>query len=210
MIRQQLLSWDTGIFDQYLSQYHEQLERFVKSMTTACHAWEGFDKTIQGDEERAHISSLIFRTISLHLLSTKLLIWGCLIPAGHTMRQVLETISMAFLASKPRLGFLDRYSSGQYSTNRAVRDVLKNADKLNLTREALETLQEAHKFYNKLSHPTLLTMATYIERKGGSTYFGASFDPGKQFAYDKEINTRAQVAALLENMIQGIRLNLGG
>jgi hypothetical protein len=208
MIRQELLTWDIEISNHYLSQYPEQIERFAASMTVACRAWKDFDKTIQENEQRAHISSLIFGALSLHLMSTKLLIWGCLAPAGNTMRQVLEIISMAFLASKPRLGFLDRYASGRYSTNYAVRDVIKNHKRLNLQRNALEVLRDARDFYNKFSHPTLLTIATFIEFGGGSVYFGASFDPSKQYAYNKEINTRVQVAGLLESMIQGIRYNL--
>jgi hypothetical protein len=143
-------------------------------------------------------------------MSTKLLIWGLLVPAGNMMRQVLEIISMAFLASKPRLGFLDRYASGRYSTDGAVRDVIKNHKNLNLEHDALRILREARDFYNKFSHPTLLTVATFIELGGGTTYFGASSDPGKQEAYDKEISTRVQVAGLLENMIHGMRYNLDG
>jgi hypothetical protein len=178
-------------------------------MAVACRAWKDFDETIQENEQRAHVSSLIFGALSLHLMSTKLLIWGLLVPAGNMMRQVFEIISMAFLASKPRLRFLDRYESGRYSINCAVRDVIKNHKKLNLEHSALEILREKRDFYNKFSHPTLLTIATFIEFGGGSTYFGASFDPGKQEAYDKEVSARVQVAGLLENMIQGIRYNLG-
>ena len=126
------------------------------------------------------------------------------------MRQVLEIMSMAFLASKPHLGFLDRYASGRYSTNCAVRDVIKNHKQLNLEMDALKILRDARDFYSKFSHPTLLTVATFIEFGGGNTYFGASFDHGKQEAYDKEVSTRVQVAGLLENMIQGVRFNLGG
>jgi hypothetical protein len=111
MIRQKLFSWDTQIPDQYLGRYPGQFDRFVASMTVAYRAWEEFDKTIQGSEQRARISALIFGALSLHAMSTKLLIWGLLVPAGNTMHQVLEIISMALLASKPVLGFLDRYIS---------------------------------------------------------------------------------------------------
>ena len=210
MIRQELFSWNMEIPDQYRSRYPNQFDRFVASMTAACRAWEEFDKTIQGSEQRAHISALIFGALSLHAMSTKLLIWGLLVPAGNTMRQVLEIISMALLASKPGLGFLDRYTSDRYSTDLAVRDALKNAEKLNLVREALVTLRKVRDFYHKYSHPTLITIATYIQFGGGDTYFGASFEISKEYAYEKELNTRIQVAALLENMIQGIRHNLDG
>ena len=126
MIRQELLAGDIEISNQYLSRYPDQIERFAESMAVACRAWKDFDETVQENEQRAHISSLIFGALSLHLMSTKLLIWGLLIPAGNTMRQVLEIISMALLASRPGLGFLDRYASGRYSTNCAVHDVIKN------------------------------------------------------------------------------------
>jgi hypothetical protein len=208
MIRHELFSWDTAVADQYLGRYQEQLERFVESMTTSYSAWQEFDATLAGDSQRAHISALIFGALSMHLMSTKFLTWGLLVPAGNTMRQVLEIICMAFLASKPSLGFLDRYASGRYSTNDAVRDVIKNHTKLNLNHDALATLRDARDFYNKFSHPTLLTITTFIALGGDHTFFGASFDPDKQYAYDKEVSTRVQVAGLLENMIHGIRYNL--
>jgi hypothetical protein len=208
MIRRELFSWDTEVADQYMDRYQEQLERFVESMAAAHNAWREFDNTLAGDSQRAHISALIFGALSLHVMSTKFLTWGLLVPAGSTMRQVLEIISMTFLASKPSLGYLDRYASGRYSTNFAIRDVLKNAEKLSLSRSALEVLRNGRDFYNKFNHPTLITIATYIQFSGGNTYFDASFDPDKQYAYDKEVSTRVQVAGLLENMIDGVRCNL--
>jgi hypothetical protein len=194
MIRQELLAWDVDVAHQYLSRYPEQIEQFAASMAMASCAWKAFDESIQGDEQRAHISSLIFGSISLHVMSTKLLIWGLLVPAGNTMRQVLEIISMALLTSRPRLGFLDRYASGRYSTNFAVRDVIKHHKELNLKHDALDILRGARDFYSKFSHPTLLTIATFIELgSGGSTHLGTFFDHGKKYAYDKEVTARVQV-----------------
>jgi hypothetical protein len=208
MIRLELFSWDHEIPEQYRSRYREYLDQFVASMARAHRAWENFDATLQASEQRAHISSLIFGALSLHVMSTKLLVWGLLVPAGNTMRQVLEIMCMALLASKPRLGYLERYSSDRYSTTHAIRDALKNAEKLSLVPEALVTLQEARDFYNKFSHPTLLTIATYVEVGGNRTYIGASFDEGKQYAYAKKMSTRAQVAGLLNNVIEAICHNL--
>ena len=178
-------------------------------MSVAIRSWKEFDGTIQGKEERAHISALIFGFLNAHVISTKLLVWGLLIPAGNMMRQVFETMSMALLASRPGLGFLERYASGKYSTNLAVRDLLRNKYKLNLVPEALTTLREGYEFYHKFSHPTLITLATYIsEDDPFRVGLGASFDPAKRFAYDVEIDTRVQVAGLFENTILGIRRNL--
>jgi hypothetical protein len=210
MIRKELFEWDIEIANQYLTTYPEQLQRFFKSMDMAYHAWKKFDETVNENRARAHISALIFGTLSLHLTSTKLLVWGLLVPSGNIMRQVLETVCMAFLASKPALGYIELYESNRYSTGKAVRDVLRNSKKLNLARDALDILKEARDFYDKFSHPTLLTMTTFIALGGDNTYLGASFDPGKQDAYQKEISTRVQVAGLLTNMIQRIRYNLDG
>lgn len=208
-VRLELARWDIDVFEAFAERFEAEIETIASSVASAYDDWQAFDGTLQGNLHRANISALIFGALSLHTTSTKLLIWGYLVQSGNTMRQVLETVSMAFLASDPELCFLERYSEGKYSTNHAVRDVIRYADRLNLNKDSLETLRRGRDFYGQLSHPTLMTLGTLISLRGDDSYFGGSFDDAKTEMYKKELSTRVQVAGLFTNMIAGIRHNLG-
>ncbi len=209
LMRAELSQWNIRVFERFVERFEDDIEAIAASVADAYEHWRAFDASINGNENRAYISGLIYGALSLHVSSTKLLIWGHLVPSGNTMRQVLEIIAMAFLASGPGLDFLERYTQGHYSTHLAIRDVIRHADRLNLDLGALEILKKSQKFYDNFSHPTLMTLGTLMEYDSGTTVFGASFDEGKIDAYEKEIMTRMQVAALFPNFIHGVRYNLG-
>ena len=122
---------------------------------------------------------------------------------------VLESIAMAFLASKRNLGYLHRYSNNKFSTNKAVDLVIKKHKILNLNHDALIILKKSRDFYNKFSHPTMMTVATYISFENpDNLFFGASFDAAKRENYEKEIFSRISLANTFINIIDGIKFNL--
>ena len=208
-LRAELASWDVSVFESFASRYNAQLESIVAEIANAHTIWKEFDSTINGSQDRAYISALIFAAASLLMTSTKQLVWGLLAPSGNSMRQVLETICLALLCSKPALGFLPRYADGSYRSHNAVRDVMANLEALNLNEDGMKVLRRSKDFYNAFSHPSLMTLGTFIALGSGGTLFGAAFDEGKSFGYDKEINIRLQEARLLPNFIAGVRHNLG-
>lgn len=210
-IKNELVGSDREVIEAFLSHFESDIKQFMQSMTEAYCLWKEFDSKIGNSVEKAHISSLVFGAIKFHIMSMRLMITGYQVPAGNLQRQVLETIAMAFLASKPKLGYLKRYMENKYSTHNAVRDVLNNHEALGLNKDALMTLKKTQTFYHKFSHPTMLTVASSISMsQAGGLYLGASFDEGKIEIYKKEVNNRISIAKLFENIIFGISQNLQG
>lgn len=208
-IKNELTGDVSEVLETFLSHFDSDIKKFIQLMSEAYSLWEKFDSNLEGCEDKAHISSLIYGAINYHIMSMRLLITGYQVPAGNLQRQVLETIAMACLASKPKLGYLKRYKDGKYFTNHTVRDVLDNHKKLGLNKSALLILKKSQIFYHKFSHPTLLTVASSLSMsQAGGVYLGASFDEGKLEIYKKEISTRISIAELFGNFIFGINRNL--
>jgi len=194
----------------YLKHFEKEINDFTEVMSDAYLSWKKFDSEISKTEEKAYISALLFGTINLHTISMKLLINGFFIPAGNAQRQALECAAMALLCSKPSLEFLKKYMKGHYSSNKAVRDVVKHHKKLGLNREALKALERNRTFYDKFSHPTYMTIAASIGMaEPGRLDFGAAFDEAKLPFYAKEINSKVNFAKIISNIIEGVRNNLG-
>ena len=193
----------------YLKHFSNQTEKFISAMSKAYIGWREFDSNIGSDIKKAHISALIYSAINNHIISLKLFLSGCTIAAGNLQRQVIESIALALLCSAANLDILDRYMDNKYSTNKAVRDVLRHYDKLNLNKDALQVLERSRDFYDEYSHPTQLTLANLISfSESGKLYLGATFDEGKLEQYAKEVNGRISLAMVFDNFIDGVRANV--
>ena len=159
--------------------------------------------------KKAHISALIYSAINNHIVSLKLFLSGYIIAAGNLQRQVIETVALALLCSAANLNILDCYIDNKYSTNKAVRDVLRHYDKINLNKNALQVLERSRDFYDEYSHPTQLTLTNLISfSKSGKLYLGATFDEGKLEQYAKELNGRVSLAMVFDNFIDGVKANV--
>jgi len=211
IVSDELLGDTNQVRSKFLKHFQSELEQFIAAMAASYLHWKKFDKTVDGNEERAHISALLYGAINAHVISMKLFISGYFTPAGNTERQALESAAMALLCSKPELGFLRRYMDDKYSSNKAVRDVVKHHKALRLKREALKTLEKNRAFYDKFSHPTFMTLAASIGlSEPGPLFFGAVFDNGKMPFYEKEIRSKLSFAGIINNIIDGVRINLDG
>lgn len=209
IVSDELLGDTDAVRRQFVSRFTPDLEEFIAAMAATFLHWKKFDKTIKGSESRAHVSALLYCTLNFHAMSMKLLICGYFIQAGNTERQALESAAMALLCSNANLGILKRYMEDQYSSSKAVRDVVRHHKALGLTRDALRILEEKRSFYDKFSHPTFMTLGSVLGLSNpGPMYFGASFDEGKLPYYAKEIRSRVSFAGIINNIIDGVRHNL--
>ena len=104
--------------------------------------------------------------------------------------------------------YLDRFENDKYSTSDAVRDVQRNAAKLELQKVALTALERAQKFYCKYSHPSKLTIGVYQSFAGEGIYIGTSFDPDKLTFYKQEAMQRLKLAKLYPNFLHVIDRNI--
>ncbi len=205
----ELTSDDSEVRGEYLKHFEAHAKRFSESMAQAFIKWREFDNPIKGDEKRAHISALVYIAITLNILSMKVFLSGQTVAAGNLFRQVLESIALALLCSGKELDVLRRFMDDKYSSNDAVRDVLRHYEKLSLKGDALEVLKKSQDFYHKYSHVTKMTIAVAMSfsQKGG-LYVGASFDDGKLDAYKQEIDGRVSLTSVFPNFVDGVAANV--
>lgn len=193
----------------FISNFSDEVEQFTVSMIAAFEKWEDFNSKIGEDENKIKISNLIYCCINHCVVAMELFLTGNLVPSGNTMRQALEAIAMGILASKPNLGILENFSNEKYSTSKAIRDVLRNSETLNINKDAMETIQTSENFYHKFSHISLMTITLNESISDpGTKPLGGYFDEGKMEQYKKEIDGRIKLANILPNLIQGIESNL--
>ena len=209
MITEELAGDDTEVRQYYTDHFKSQITDFTKAMSDAYINWKQFDDNIGKNKNKALVSELIYSAINSHIISMKIFLSGYIVPAGNLQRQVLETIALALLCSNSKLKVLDLFMNNKYSTNKAVKDVLNNYQKLNLKKTAIQTLKRYQVFYHKYSHPSQLSLASIISfSREGKLYLGASFDEGKIKEYTKEVNSRVSLAEVFNNIINGIRANV--
>ncbi len=209
MITEELFGEDTEVRQWYTDNFKSQITDFTNAMSKAYINWKQFDDNIGKDKKKAYVSALIYSAINSHIVSVKIFLSGYIVPAGNLQRQVLETIALALLCSNPQLKVLDRFMKNKYPTNKAVKDVLNNYQKLNLKKTAIQTLERYQVFHHKYSHPTQLSLASLVSfSKEGKLYLGAAYDEGKTKDYTKEINSRLGLAKIFNNIIDGIRANV--
>ena len=202
---------DPLIREQFREKYSSELEQFITLMTNAFEEWAKLDKilTKKKTEPDAYISALLYTTLHSHVMSLKLFISGLFVPSGNTQRYAFESVALAFLLSRPSLGIVERYMDDKYSTNKAIRDVVRNHENLSLNRDALKLLETSIKFYDQFSHPTRLSLSGVmnLNENKSQIIFGGAYDKNKEFAYKKEINSKIGFAKILPNIIEGVELN---
>jgi hypothetical protein len=192
----------------YLERYAEQVDVFGTGMANAVLAWRDLDAWAKKEEARAYVAMLVYCAITLHIQSMRLFLSGHPIAAGSLSRQVVEAIALALLCSSKQLTVLQRFIEDKYSSNDAVRDLLKHYKKLGLRKDGVEVLKKAQDFFHKFSHPTKMTLAAIISFSVEGLYVGASFDDGKVAEYDKEVSNRVSLAGVFANFVEAVKGNV--
>lgn len=207
-IRNEIIHEDKEVRDQFLKNFSSHVDEFISEMAVTFQKWRSFDDTIQGEKDKAAISAILYSAIALHIASMELMLSGNIIAAGNSQRQVLESIAMAFLCSGKSLDVLNRFMNQQYSPNKAIRDVIKHASKLNLKPDGLDVLKKSYEFYHNYSHLTYMTIASFVSFSEEGLYVGSSFDDEKVSDYEKEIKSRVNLARTFSNVVDGVTLNV--
>ena len=177
-------------------------------MAAAVLAWRDLDAGSEKEEGRAYVSALVYCAITLHLQSMKLFLSGHPVAAGNLSRQVVEAIALALLCSSKQSTVLRRFIKDEYSANHAVRDLLKDYEKLGLRKDGVEVLKDAQAFFHKFSHVTKMTIAAFTSFSVEGLYVGASFDDGKVAEYDTEVSGRVRLAKVFANFVEAVKANV--
>lgn len=199
---------DPEVRSSFLAHFSSDVTSFSEAMAESVVLWRTLlDKGVK-DQERAYISGLTHAAIALQTLSMKLLLSGQMVASGNAFRQVLESACTALLCSSKQLNVLRRFVNDQYSTSKAVADVLRHWQKLGLIKDALPQLKASENFYHKYSHVTRLTLANFISLEVPQSYVGASFDAKKLDAYRKEVTGRVGFARVFPSCIHAVDRNV--
>ena len=208
-IVKELTTDDMEVRAEFLKRYSQEVIGFAEAMAKAFVNWRSLDcKNIGSSEKRAFVSALVYTAVTLLILSMKLLLSGHVIAAGNLYRQVVETMALASLCSSKELDILNRFMEDKYSTNDAVRDMIRHAKKLNVNTDAVKVLKSIQQFNHGFSHPSVMTIAMGMDFGTGGSYLGPAFDKGKIEAYDKEVRSRHSCAEVFANFIDGVKNNL--
>jgi len=207
-IKTQLTTDDAEIRSKYLSNFSQEVSEFSTFMSHAFIEWRKLDNHLGGCEKKGYVSALVYCAIALHISSMKLFLSGNTIPAGNLHRQIVETIALACLCSAKDLDVLDRFMEDRYSTNDAIRDALRQANRLRLNADFIDALKHVQEFYHQLSHPSQLMIAYHMSFSDRNILLGPSFDSGKIEEYRKEISGKVCLAKTFGNFVKGITTNL--
>ncbi len=199
---------DPEIRADYLKHFESEAKEFSEIMARVMQTWLKEHGDAQGNEKRVQVFALVFTAIHLHIGSMKLVLSGNTVAAGNLFRQTLETIALALLCSGKDLDILDRFNNDKYSTNDAIRDVLRNIDRLGLKDDGVRALQNGQGFYHRYSHITKLTIGVAESFDGEGIYVGASFDKGKTEFYAKEIAGRLGLARVMDSFVAAVKENV--
>lgn len=207
-VLKEITSEDQGARVKFLNVFNKEVQNFSDSMGAALLAWQGFDKKIGQNKNKGLVSALMFTTISLHIQSFKLFLSGHPVLAGNAQRQVVESIALTLLCSSHDLDVLNRFKEDKYRTHRAVADVEKHFSVVGLSQGGARYFSKLKRFYNKYSHPTLLTLTSMVSFSGDGISFYAYFDEGKLDGYEKEINGRVELANTFVDFIETVKTNV--
>lgn len=199
---------DPKVRAEYLTRFETQTKEFSEVMARVMRAWIKEHGDAQGNEKRVQVFALVYMALYLHIGSMKLLLSGNTVASGNLFRQTLETIALALLCSGKGLDFLDRFNKDEYSTSHAIRDVLRNVERLRLKEDGVQALKDGKEFYHKYSHVTKLTIGMAQSFAGEGIYVGASFDEGKLDAYEKEVDGRLGLARVLNSFFEAVKANV--
>jgi len=210
----EITSDDPDVRSEYLARFKGQASTFSEAMANAMITWYELDAGSDQNENHAYVSALAYSAILLHVQSMKLFLSGQPVPAGNLSRQVVEAIALALLCSGSgsgkELNVLECFIKDEYSSSNAVRDVCRHYEKLKLNKDGVKALEDAQRFYHKYSHPTKMTIASVMSfsMEGKGLYVGAAFDKGKVASYDKEIESRVDLAKVFPNFVEAVKANV--
>lgn len=209
LVRRVLVEDGRAIRDMFLYELAEFVDDFVSAMSFALQASGGFDEFARDNESHEKIGWFIFSAVQGHLISMRLFLDGFLVQSGNAQRQVLESIAMAILCSKSELNVLERFNEDKYSSNKAIRDLIRNAKVLGVNRNAIEEIRKGAEFYHDFSHPSKMTIALYqSDATPDASYVGSIYDRAKLEQYRIEANCRVKIANIFPNFISGVKRNL--
>lgn len=143
--------------------------------------------------QQAHCLALTRKSLNDILGALETLRAGYFDLSQGILRGVIEGFCTAILINKDADVF-QRYLSMRYSVNDSVRDVVRRQD-LGLGSAAPATLKTVYESLHKLTHPTILAVATQFPQEEVGFPIGGAYDASK-IEYYRDHLKRLQMMAL--------------
>ena len=171
---------DSAVRDRFITRFRGEFAALEAAIAKAYQRWSRFEQEFAKDRDSATVVGMTFLVFARLVMSANLLSLGQLTLSGAAFRQALVALAAAFVLADPVSPHRAGVWEGKFSVNKAVPMLFKQAatdPKLN--RQGVEVLAKSREFYDKLSHPTALSMADVISFDGqGGHHLGPWFDEG--------------------------------
>lgn len=204
-----------AIKNQFQQSISAVLLQFAEALVPAFKRFPSFAEECGHNVQTGLVGAFIHGVLDDLVVSVKLLVMGKLGPSGNAYRQALEGVCMAAMCAYAGTLLVgdkeqhywqlvvddDKAARGDL----AVRQFLKNAERLGLNADGAKQLQEALAAHHDHSHAGRLALANRMELgPAGLIYFGGHFDPAKTEAYCLEMQQRIIGAKWLVELLDAL------
>ncbi len=197
----------------FLENFECEINEFIAIVSKCYRNLKEFAKELPSEERVAWVENFLFQSINSIFTSFHLLISGFFIPAGNLMRQFSEFMALSLLFSHPKTNEFERFKNKpeSYPYHKALNKIKKkeNIKLFDINPEAWDEFVKITSFYNKFSHPSIMTAASIqIFSKPGTRILGGGYDSDKKEAYRKELKLRISACERLIDTIDCIKTTL--
>jgi hypothetical protein len=197
---------DSAVRHGFIAQFRGEFVALEVAIAEAYERWSQLEEEFAKDRDSATVVGMAFLVVARLVMSANLLSLGQPTLSGAAFRQALEALAAAFVLADPLSPHRAAVWEGRFSVNKAVQMLFKQSvTDTRLNRQGIEVLTKSREFYDKLSHPTALSMADVISFDGqGGHHLGAWLDHEKGLFYEQELASRTGFARIIPNAIEGI------
>jgi hypothetical protein len=206
-VRALILSNHDSVRGQFVAQFGNEIDLISTNLADVLNRYRDLDNAVGKNRRIAMVTAFVYAAANSLLTSSQLLVSGMLIPSGHLMRQHAEAVAMALLCSSPKLDVFERMdkSPKTFPVHESLTMVgrKRSIQALNIDGKAWQEFVNITKFYDDLSHPSVLAVySQFMFAKRGWLILGGEFDQGKVKEYGIELRRRSSAAKVLASLAE--------
>lgn len=201
-----------GQFQEHIS---DDILQFGAALAPALQRFPNFADSCIGTVQTELVAAFVHGVLDDLIVSVKLLLMGKLGPSGNTYRQALEGMCMAAMCAHGDTLLIGEKEQAYWQLivedsrsaagDLAVRQFLKNWERLGLNLTGAEQLKDALAAHHEHSHAGRLAIANRMDLgANGRIYFGGHFDTEKLEGYCLEMKQRINTAGWAVELIDGL------
>ncbi len=203
------MSDHASVRGQFASYFAAEIDAIARGLADVLNRYRDLDTAVGKNRRIGTVTAFVYTAANSLLTSVQLLLAGMLIPSGNLMRQYGEATAMALLCSSPALDVFDRVdgSPKTFPVHESLTLVARKRAlrALQIDGKAWQGFMSITKFYNDLSHPSVLALySQFMFAKRGWLILGGEFDQGKLKEYRIELTRRISGARVLASLTEDL------